>query len=247
LGGQPKYGWRPVLDVSPGAQLAAERIALLDAIPELARGLARTRLAAAADALRIETAWIAAGPLGPDDLEHGDDRERVVLLRGLVVRSVRLEDGTASELLGPGDVLCPPMLGPQDDLGLPGYEVRLQALETSRVGIVDVELIAALAGFPDVIEAFLAARARRDAERAATAVIAQLTGVDRRLVALFRLLAARHGRPTPEGIAVPVAVPHRLLAELVGARRPTVSTALRRLERSGRLRRLQDGSWLLRA
>jgi CRP/FNR family transcriptional regulator, cyclic AMP receptor protein len=236
-----------VAEGSTGGEPAGERIALLDALPELAGGLAPSRLAAAGDALRIATAWIPAGPLGPDDLRHCNEHGHVVLLEGLVARTMTLEDGSASELLGPGDVLCPPALGPQHNFGLAGYDVQLEALQTSRVGIVGGELIAAFAAFPEVIEALLASRARRDAEQAALAVIAQLTGVDRRLVALFRLLAARHGRPTPDGIAVPVAVPHRLLAELVGARRPTVSTALRRLERSGKLRRLRDGSWLLRA
>lgn len=232
---------------APATTAPREWIALLDALPALADGLPPSRLAAAADALRIETAWIPAGPLGSADLRNGSERRHVVLLEGLVARSMTLEDGTATELLGPGDVLCPPAVGPQHDFGLAGYDVRLEALRTSRVGIVSRELIAAFAPFPELIDGLLAGRARRDAEHAALAVIAQLTGVDRRLLALFRLLAARHGRPTPDGTAVPVAVPLRLLAELVGARRPTVSTALRRLERAGTLRRLRDGSWLLRA
>ena len=36
-----------------------------------------------------------------------------------------------------------------------------------------------------------------------------------------------------------------MLADLVGARRPTVSTALGKLAASGELLRLPDGSWLL--
>ncbi len=113
------------------------------------------------------------------------------------------------------------------------------------MGIVGPELLAALAELPELIGALLAGRGRQDAERAAMQAIARLVGVDRRLLALFRLLAARHGRPSPAGIVVPVALPHRLLAELVGARRPTVTSALRDLRDGGRLRRLDDGSWLL--
>jgi len=44
---------------------------------------------------------------------------------------------------------------------------------------------------------------------------------------------------------VPLTISHRLLGELVGARRPTVSTALAALERQGRLRRREDATWLL--
>jgi CRP-like cAMP-binding protein len=86
---------------------------------------------------------------------------------------------------------------------------------------------------------------RHLADLEAIRAIGQLTGVDRRLLALFRLLAARQGRETSDGIAVPVALPHRLLTELVGVRRPTVTTALRQLAETGRLRRLDDGTWLL--
>lgn len=39
---------------------------------------------------------------------------------------------------------------------------------------------------------------------------------------------------------------HTLIAQLVAARRPTVSAATAALERSGERRRLADGMWLLR-
>jgi Crp-like helix-turn-helix protein len=45
---------------------------------------------------------------------------------------------------------------------------------------------------------------------------------------------------------VPLVLPHRVIAQLVGARRPTVSTALGRLAGEGTLTRLADGTWLLR-
>jgi hypothetical protein len=38
---------------------------------------------------------------------------------------------------------------------------------------------------------------------------------------------------------------HRMLGQLVGARRPTVSTALGELVREGELARREDGTWLL--
>jgi CRP/FNR family transcriptional regulator, cyclic AMP receptor protein len=216
----------------------ADVVPLLEALPELA----------AADAgpeLGIQGEWVPAGPFRPERIA-GAAGAVVVLVSGLVARTMTLEDGSAAELLGPGALLSPPGSGGQEQLGLPGYHVRFEALETSRVGIVGPQLLAGLAGRPDLVEALLAGRGRHDAERAAMRAICRLTGVDRRLLALFRLLASRHGRQTPDGVAVPVAIPHRLLAELVGARRPTVTTALRSLRHSGALRRLDDGTWLLR-
>jgi len=45
---------------------------------------------------------------------------------------------------------------------------------------------------------------------------------------------------------VPLALTHRILGQLVGARRPTVSTALGELAERNELNRRADGSWLLR-
>jgi Crp-like helix-turn-helix domain len=48
-------------------------------------------------------------------------------------------------------------------------------------------------------------------------------------MALFWHLAERWGRVSGNGVLVPLALTHRILGQLVGARRPTVSTALREL------------------
>jgi hypothetical protein len=51
---------------------------------------------------------------------------------------------------------------------------------------------------------------------------------------------------TADGVLLPLCLSHRMLGELVGARRPSVSTAAAALERSGRLVRRPDGTWLVR-
>ena len=55
---------------------------------------------------------------------------------------------------------------------------------------------------------------------AVTQAISQLNRVDRRLLALFWHLAERWGRVARDGIGVPLVLSHRLIGELVGARRP---------------------------
>ncbi len=64
-------------------------------------------------------------------------------------------------------------------------------------------------------------------------------------MALFWHLAEQWGRMTADGIVVPLTLSHRLLGELVGARRPTVSAALAALAHDGRLVRRESGDWLL--
>jgi CRP/FNR family transcriptional regulator, cyclic AMP receptor protein len=44
---------------------------------------------------------------------------------------------------------------------------------------------------------------------------------------------------------VPLRLPHRTLAGMIGARRPTVTTALGQLIARGDIARRRDGSWLL--
>jgi CRP-like cAMP-binding protein len=50
---------------------------------------------------------------------------------------------------------------------------------------------------------------------------------------------------TASSIVVPLPLGHQRLADLVGAHRPSVTTALGELVRSGALSRREDGNWLL--
>ena len=62
----------------------------------------------------------------------------------------------------------------------------------------------------------------------------QLSPVETRLLVLFWHLAERWGRVTPDGIGVRLRISHELLGQLVGCRRASVTTALRRIDDSGR-------------
>jgi CRP-like cAMP-binding protein len=57
-------------------------------------------------------------------------------------------------------------------------------------------------------------------------------------------LADRWGYVSPEGTILPLRLTHEVLADLVAARRPTVSSALSHLVRSGLVRPAAKG-WLL--
>jgi hypothetical protein len=50
----------------------------------------------------------------------------------------------------------------------------------------------------------------------------------------------------PGGVVVSLRLPHRTLAGMVGARRPSVTTALGQLISRGEIERRPDGGWLLR-
>jgi CRP/FNR family transcriptional regulator, cyclic AMP receptor protein len=86
---------------------------------------------------------------------------------------------------------------------------------------------------------------RRARTLAVNLAVTQLVGIDRRLLLLFWDSAERWGRVTPDGVRVSLPLTHRTLAEIVGARRPTVSIALGELTKRGELAR-SDNDWILK-
>jgi CRP-like cAMP-binding protein len=69
--------------------------------------------------------------------------------------------------------------------------------------------------------------------------------VNIRLHMMLWHLADRWGRVRSEGVFLPLTLTHSLLADIVAARRPTVTSALSELSRMDLVRPV-DGGWLLR-
>lgn len=226
------------------AKAPVRTVALLDADPELGRLLSEDRMRAARQHL---TARVHEVPTGPWDAERlrgtGPEHVGLLILEGVVAREVVLADSVSCELLGEGDVVRPWQSA--DPVELLRSRVRWTVLDGVSLAILDRRFAGLLGQFPEV-NAMIVDRLSSQAQRLADLkAIAQLNGVDRRLLSLFWHLAERWGRVVPEGIAVTMPVPHRLLAQLVGARRPTVSTALRQLAERQELVRTAGDTWVL--
>jgi CRP-like cAMP-binding protein len=219
-------------------------IALLDADPELGQLLPSERRDDVRLHLVVRVHVVEAGPWDGERLRDArPENVGLLLLDGLMTRELALADNVTSELLGPGDVVRPwQAAGPER---LVPYEFRWTALQRTELAILDRRFAALLTHYPQVNAMLIDRLAERSRRLAVMQAISQLNGVDRRLLTLFWHMAERWGRVTPAGVAVGVALPHRVIAQLVGARRPTVSTALSQLADKGELARLPDGSWLL--
>jgi CRP/FNR family cyclic AMP-dependent transcriptional regulator len=217
---------------------------LLDLDPDFGELLDPERAAVAQRALLVTIKHLSAGPWDTSGIAVTDAGHLgLLLLDGLVIREVVAADVVSTELLGLGEVVRPWQILP--DPSLLRTEVRWTVLVPARVAVLDRRLATQLAAFPEVLS-LVAERMSLRAHRIAVGqAIAQLNRVDRRLLAMFWHLAERWGRVTPDGTAVPLTLSHRMLAQLVGARRPTVTTAVAELVRSGEVERLPDGSWLL--
>src|SRR3954465_4977886 len=174
----------------------------------------------------------------------GADHVGLLLLDGVIAREVIVADHVSAELPGPGDLLRPWQPASKADL-LP-VDVLWSVLSPSAFAVLDRRFAGELARWPEVTAAPFDRLSERSLRLAQTQAISQLTRVDRRLKALLWHLAERWGRVSGDGVIVPLALTHRILGQLVGARRPTVSTALGELAERGELIRRVDGSWALR-
>ena len=182
--------------------------------------------------------------MGRSSAVRGQPRARgLLVLDGIIAHEVLVSDTISTELLGPGDVVRPWRLN--DGATLLRATIRWNVLSRSRVALLDRRFSAELGRYPEVAAAIIDRINERAVRLAVTQAISQLNRVDRRLLALFWHLAERWGRVTAGGVALPMTLSHRMLGQLVGARRPTVSTSLAELVREGEVARRSDGTWLL--
>jgi CRP/FNR family transcriptional regulator, cyclic AMP receptor protein len=217
---------------------------LLDLDPDLGRLLDGERAPAARQELRVAVHVLDAGLWEVDKLSATSPHHiGLLILDGVLAREVLVSDTVSTELLGPGDVVRPWRL--QDDSALLRHAIRWNVLTRSRVGLLDRRFGASLVMFPEVNAAIIDRVNERALRLAVTQAISQLNRVNRRLLALFWHLAERWGRMTADGVVLPMTLSHRMLGQLIGARRPTVSTALSELTKEGEVVRRDDGTWLL--
>jgi hypothetical protein len=217
---------------------------LLELDPELGCLLTSERRAAAERAIRVRVTTIETGEWETGRLEEADPTHYgLLVVEGVLAREVVLQSTVSTELLGAGDIVRPwriegsPLLLP--------VGVRWNALAQVKIALLDRRAATQIGAYPEIGAAIVDRLSERAQRLAVTQAISQLNRVEDRLVALFWHLAERWGRVAAGGVALPLALSHRLIGELVGARRPTVSTAVAELGRHGELLRREDGTWLL--
>jgi CRP-like cAMP-binding protein len=220
-------------------------VQVLNVDPELARGLDARRTREAAHRLYARSIDMPRGRWVPSPgLLDGTRPIGLLLLDGLLLREATVGDHPSAELLGPGDLLRAWDDGEHEEL-LP-RTIEWQALVATRVAVIDHAFALRAAQWPEVFAGLLDRAARRAERLVVMQAIAHLTRVDDRLLALLWCLAERWGRVVPGGVLVSLRLSHRTLAAMVGARRPSVTTALGQLMARGELERRADGEWILR-
>jgi CRP/FNR family cyclic AMP-dependent transcriptional regulator len=162
-----------------------------------------------------------------------------VVQAGLLVREVAVGPTSSAELLGPGDVLLVPMA---DDHLLPECATRWTVLHPGAIAWLNGTMDDLA---PRLAMTLLARAQRRIDHLAFCQSVTQLKRIDDRVLAMLWHLAERWGHVTPDCVVIELSLTHRALGRLVGAQRPSVTTALGMLARRGALDRSPDGSWRL--
>jgi CRP-like cAMP-binding protein len=165
----------------------------------------------------------------------------LLLLDGLITAQLETGRAQVAWLLGADDLIRP---WEMDDLTLT-RRPRWEALTRTTVLPVGGEVGERAARSPEILQKLLSRAARTTHWLLAESLILSAPSIGERLLLLFALYGERWGKVTPRGVRIDLPLTHQLLANLCGARRPTVSIALQSLSKEGFLARVSRDSWLL--
>jgi CRP-like cAMP-binding protein len=216
---------------------------LLHADSDLAERLAPEERRDATAMLRASVLALEAGAWRPAALS--DRAFGYLVLEGLLVRELGVGGASASELLGPGDIVRP-LDSPLLVSSLTSLSSRWQILQRARVAVLDERVSEVIACWPALSVALVDRVLSRAHALAHLLAVSHLPRVQDRLLGTLWYLADRWGRVTPGGVIIPVRLTHQLLGELVGAQRSTVTLAVHLLEQEELLSRAARGIYLLR-
>jgi CRP/FNR family cyclic AMP-dependent transcriptional regulator len=226
------------------SRVHTDLISIVDADPDLGELLdqeqrERARREAITRVRRLSVGtWDAASAF-----ESGSHHRGFLIIDGLLTREVEVLGRRCVELLSDGDVLRPWMW--DSDGSHVKAEVGWVVLEPSALAVLDHRLVTRMNPWPQLGVELFSRGTRRAHSLAVALAISHHPRVDDRLLLTLWHLAERWGRVRRDGIVVSLPLSHERLANLVGAHRPSVTSALGELTRSGAISRSDDRSWVL--
>jgi CRP/FNR family cyclic AMP-dependent transcriptional regulator len=218
------------------AQVLLEDPDLQEAIPDSDRARAVAEAIVQVDALE-------PGVWDESELPETGGGYGLLILDGILARRVALGRVHCTELLGQGDLLRPWTFGTASSSV--SSDVRWDVVRPVRIAELDRRFALVVSPWPEVAASLMDRILQRTRWLAFQLAVCHVVRVDTRLLLMFWHFADRWGRMTRDGARVSLPVTHSVMASVVGARRPSVTTALGRLQDEGLIERLPDGAWLL--
>jgi CRP/FNR family transcriptional regulator, cyclic AMP receptor protein len=210
--------------------------------PDLAEGIAPAERQLAVEQCAVREVRLQCGGWSGRQPDLLPDGIGLLVLDGLLIRRVGIEGEFGAELLGQGDILRP--WQGEDAVPTLSRTSGWRVLQPTRLALLDRRAAQRFARYPQLTGRLVARALERSRNLAINMAIVHHGRVETRLHMLFWHLADRWGRVRKEGVVVPLRLTHSVLADLVSARRPTVTSALSRLSAHG-LIRAERGGWLL--
>jgi hypothetical protein len=195
-------------------------------------------------AIQASTVSVRALALGDWRFERPPESTSLgaLILTGTVVLTMDLAGYRHVEVLGKGDVLNPWRLPTDTALE---EQVGLRVMQSGCVGLLDRRFALQMTPWPEVFAALMRRQIMRTRRMMLQACILSCSRVDERLELILWRLASQFGAMTRDGLLVRLPFTHRQLAEMIAARRPTVTSAVSRLVAEGRLVCPRRNEWLL--
>jgi CRP/FNR family transcriptional regulator, cyclic AMP receptor protein len=210
--------------------------------PDLADAVPRPVRPRAVETCVARTLAVATGRWSAQGGEAISGGIGLLVLDGLLLRRVGVDGRFGAELLGQGDLLRP--WQGEDGSAALARTTGWRVLEPVRLAVLDEAAARRLAAYPELTGRLVERALDRSRHLAVNMAIIHQARVHMRLLMMFWHLAERWGRVRREGVFLPLALTHSVLADLVAARRPTVTTGLAELYRRELVRDLPRG-WLL--
>lgn len=188
------------------------------------------------------TIHLPRGRWSPEDAPPMGVGIGLLVMDGLLLRRVGIDGRFGAELLGEGDLLRPWQV--EDFVPTLTRTTGWRVLEPARLAVLDEHAERRFAAFPPLTGRLVGRALDRSRNLSVNMAIVHQARVNVRLHMLFWHLADRWGRVGTEGVSLPLNLTHTVLADLVAARRPTVTSSLTELTRQGLVRPSASG-WLL--
>jgi CRP/FNR family transcriptional regulator, cyclic AMP receptor protein len=217
----------------------AQTVRLLDVEPDLGRYLTAVDVQVL-DGLSVPTAEIGVGDVDMHELLVAHRAFGMLVLDGMLVRRISMGDVATLRPLGPGDLVGGALLPTTMLVKDSGW----RAAAPTRLAMLEREVLLGGHRAPRLV-AGLHARSIEQADRVAVQLaICQLPRVEDRVLSMLWLLAESWGQVTGQGTSLRMRLTHETIGGLIGARRSTVTLAIRQLTDDGAVLRQEHG-WLL--
>ena len=229
--------------VASSTHTSAEPVLLAQEFPELLDGVPADELRRATAASAAAVSWHRPGPWEPPSMTTPNFG--LLVLEGLLARRVSIGNRDCVELVGPGDVVRPwTTLDERNSTITVDASWSVQS-PVATLAMLDHGFARRIAPWPQMSSSIMDSLARRSRWLAFHLAICHLPSLPTRLHIMLWFLADRWGTVTSDGVVIPLELRHQLLAALIGARRPSTTSAMGRLKDAGHVAQRSDGHYVV--